>query len=707
MMRASILAAAVCSLVSASPALANLCPQGDSPQQRHLAEAVALQTEAFTAAAGYAGSPSYDARVLECNRRRDSLGNDVEAAITATQVFPQTLAPLLVSGHLWFFDAFPERYGYELRRDAGTWTVTVAARFHLPGSNPQALDVPFLLATAALADGGMGIACNDAAHPMVVEDAALPDAFQACRVGRGERFGGKAPDALLFRYWQTQIETFWTRPGFAVRLRVVNLGDVDDLTLKGYDKDGVTWEVRFNDLPETRALYKAVPFRPHPLFSGLPATTFVHEFGHQLGNDDEYPEDKKFAAFRDCGALGGISYIMCDEVLTPQKTNAKGIYPWIVTRRYAVADPSKFQCKTDGDCGTGKFCAAAALGLGAHLCEDKRARCTACGADDECAAPMACAGKPLGKCAGADTLPVGGACCRDAQCASGSCNADGICQCTDNAQCAGGQFCDKGTLGIGKNQCVPAGTRCSTCDADKQCTAPMTCAGKPLGRCASADRLPVGGACCRDAQCASGSCNADGICQCVSDGQCGAGRFCDLGTLGVGKNQCKSLGAECAACSADHQCTAPAVCAGAPLGHCTTKGSVDVGRSCCTDSECRSGSCASSTRTCQCASDSDCPSAQHCDKGTLGVGLNQCVPDKGLCSACSGDDVCPPPAVCLAAPIGHCAVAGSSSLGHACCADKQCTTGLCQAGACTCTDDTQCPRGQSCKKPLFGTHRCE
>jgi hypothetical protein len=458
----NLIAASVALLAGSAPALANLCEEGRNPPQRYLDEAGALQSEAFTAAAGYAGSKAYDARVLTCNRRRDTLGNDVDQAIAAKHTFAATLPPLLVKGHIRYLGTIlgEVRYGYELRRDGGTWKVTVPAQFYLPGRDDQALDVPLLLAVAPTKDGGLGIVCDSQAHPKVITNPGLGDEFQACRVGRGERFGGQRPDTLLFKYWKQEIERFWTRPGFTVVVRIVNLGEVDDITLKGYEKENIVWPVRFNDRPESRATYKAVVGKAHPLFSGLPATTFVHEFGHVMGNDDEYPEPAPVVggappSWRDCPALGGTDYIMCDKPLAPPATNAKGLYAWIATRRYAVADPSRYQCKTSSDCPDGRFCDTGTLTSGPNLCVPARPECAACDADKQCLAPMTCAGKPLGRCARSEARPIGTACCRDDQCGSKSCNSGGHCQCKEDAQCPPGQFCALGTLTLGQNRCLP------------------------------------------------------------------------------------------------------------------------------------------------------------------------------------------------------------------------------------------------------------
>lgn len=72
--------------------------------------------------------------------------------------------------------------------------------------------------------------------------------------------------------------------------------------------------------------YKSNPFFLHPIYSGIDPAGVVHEFGHVLGLDDEYPSTE-------CVPLGGADYIMCD-AFSLGGDNQKGVYPWIVTRRY-------------------------------------------------------------------------------------------------------------------------------------------------------------------------------------------------------------------------------------------------------------------------------------------------------------------------------------------------------------------------------------
>lgn len=47
------------------------------------------------------------------------------------------------------------------------------------------------------------------------------------------------------------------------------------------------------------------------------------------------------------------------------------------------------------------------------------------------------------------------------------------------------------------------------------------------------------------------------------------------------------------------------------------------------------------------------------------------------------------------------------AVGAACSKDDQCKSGKCSSGKCVCKQDSDCASGFKCKKPLFGTNKCE
>ena len=141
-------------------------------------------------------------------------------------------------------------------------------------------------------------------------------------------------------------------------------------------------------------------------------------------------------------------------------------------------------CKKDSDCGQGNWCNKGFLGIGKNKCQAK--------------------------------LSNGKKCSRDGHCQSGECKGFKCVKMTDQCKkdkdCGSGKWCDKGTLGVGKNVCKL--------------------------------KLANGKKCTRDGHCKSGECKGFKCVkmtdQCKKDKDCGKGKWCDKGTLGVGKNVCKS-----------------------------------------------------------------------------------------------------------------------------------------------------------------------
>jgi hypothetical protein len=131
---------------------------------------------------------------------------------------------------------------------------------------------------------------------------------------------------------------------------------------------------------------------------------------------------------------------------------AKGIYAWIITRRYA-AGKAEF-CNSENDCKSSEYCAETITDLKRKHCEARKGEGAKCSADKQCVQGAICKGKPAGKCIVESSVAIGGSCLKDAQCKTGSCNNVGICQCKEDGDCNNNEYCDKGgALGVGRNIC--------------------------------------------------------------------------------------------------------------------------------------------------------------------------------------------------------------------------------------------------------------
>jgi hypothetical protein len=190
--------------------------------------------------------------------------------------------------------------------------------------------------------------------------------------------------------------------------------------------------------------------------------------------------------------------------------------------------------------------------------------------------------------------------------------------CTKDGECATGSYCDAG-IDVWRNSCKAKKADNDTCDivgGGHQCKS-GSC---QLGRCYTANSVPMGGTCYVDHACRLGKCSSvdgtRGTCVCQGDLDCGTGSYCNAG-IDIKLNKCEVKQADNASCSLVNggrtcksgQCR---------VGRCYTPNSVAMGGTCYVDDACAGGKCSSidGTRgTCVCNSDGDCGSGRWCDKG--------------------------------------------------------------------------------------------
>ena len=249
--------------------------------------------------------------------------------------------------------------------------------------------------------------------------------------------------------------------------------------------------------------------------------------------------------------------------------------------------------------------------------------------------------------------------CNATSCPNGCCDGSGVCWASSDATCGtngatcvacgGADVCTAGTCtaGCDATTCQTGccdGTSCAAGTANAACgvdgAACVACAGGQ--ECVS---VAGGGACvCNAASCASGCCDANGVCQTASDATCGVG------------------GAACVECSAGDSCTA-GVCT-ATCGACTT--------GCCDGSSCMAG-----TATDACGANGaaciECPTGQEC-VSAAGGGACQCDATSCPTGCCDASGICQPGdanTVCgtAGASCADCTNVGYCSSQQACAAD--------------------------------------
>lgn len=528
---------------SAVPAHANFCKSVTTERARD--EARLLENERFAVGAvDFIGDRVYNADIISCNRKRDSKGNEIENAIKSNHQFGANLEARAVKGKYNYYATAPLAYAYELRREGNHWIVRVPMRFHWPTSRmTDMIDISKELVDE-LADPALSKLCAAGATRFEKNNKDVTRGYipirtagvtgtdtvgtdeEACRVPRSTQVAGKSILRHLREFYAHALTRVWDRPGFRIEPVLIDHGEGSEAEINAWDKDGITWELRLNLMPDHRASYKRWAFKWNNMYTGVPPHVIAHEFGHKLGLDDEYgwgPAATR--SDRDCANRRGTApfeYIMCNQGaswntdLTTDDdihNGAKAVYPWIVTRRYAVA--KELTCKEDTDCGLGMFCAKGALSVGRNECQALRS--------------------------------VGGMCDRDSQCSSdrcvvGSCAAEH--ECFTDEECGGGRFCKIGLGDLDRNTCRDQLPDWTACTGDKQCKS-QACSGwrpqdgQASGICFTANSKQSGDSCKIDLECATGACNSNKRCVCKSDDDCSGNQWCDKGA-DLHENSCRA-----------------------------------------------------------------------------------------------------------------------------------------------------------------------
>ncbi len=223
-------------------------------------------------------------------------------------------------------------------------------------------------------------------------------------------------------------------------------------------------------------------------------------------------------------------------------------------------------CSKSSQCGTGRSCNWGS-------CSSKT-----CTSDSQCQGWEHC--RFAGTC---DPK----ACDSSNPCAAGTCEADGKCHCTSNAQCASNS-CTKY-----KGSCT--GTAAS-CLGDSSCGSVEYCSGVTTGACGARS-------CSTSNPCPAGSC-VSGVCKCTSASDCASNSCTGLGSCGA------------QVCYASTDCGVTEQCSGATVGNCTKACTVNL--DCPNGEKCTSGKCTGCTSSSQCQTQKYQGSCTGASGGTLG-----------------------------------------------------------------------------------------
>jgi microsomal dipeptidase-like Zn-dependent dipeptidase len=205
----------------------------------------------------------------------------------------------------------------------------------------------------------------------------------------------------------------------------------------------------------------------------------------------------------------------------------------------AIGSTGLVSCDSQADCPAGQHCPT---GVGQRTCKPKNPDGVVCTAAHQCLG-----GGCNVVCYTANSKAMGQSCNVNAECQEGKCSSElwgainGKCVCDADGDCASSQFCFKGFATIGTNECRAKIANGQLCDQSSKCAS-----GHCNVVCYEPSSKSMGQSCNVNAECQEGKCSAElwgavnGECVCEDDGDCNNG-YCDTGTLGVGKNQCKSF----------------------------------------------------------------------------------------------------------------------------------------------------------------------
>lgn len=647
----------------AGPAQANFCKLDTTDRARD--EAKQLESETFAApytdsTVDYVGDREYNADIITCNRKRDQKSGRIEREAPLGERFSSTLPPRTIKGHYTYYSTASLRYAYELSRENGEWKLRIPMEFDWPDSRmTDMIDISGEL-VAQLNDATLNSLCSPSNAKLDKDGKTVLSGFIPQDLGNA---AGK--DAVA--------------GGTACRVKR-NL-EVADKSILAHLKEFYRQSI-------TRA-WNRPGFTVEPVIIGTDKASQAELnawrtdetiWKLQLNLDPSHRASFKRWLFKwNHMYTGSPSAVIAHEFghiigLDDEYGWGPAMGPRDCDNKDSTAQSNYIMCSqwasSESDSTTDDDVRNGAKAVYVWLVTQRYG---------------------MGK--------------------EYACKEDG--------DCSLDEYCGK--HGLDRNVCEQRRDADSECSSDKQCVTGLSCLGKPLGRCEPESTQALGEFCVNDKHCISGSCTREFGCQCKDRGDCGAGRYCDTGTLEFGHNTCKAFKAEGDTCSNDKQCAPPATCGGFPPTRCIVEASKTVGQACKKNAECMSGQCEKDV--CVCSEDRHCAEGQTCLKpvgaqnycsDNLALGFRcdrdgQCASgkcDKNKC-VCTEDGQCPGKQTCKK-PIGganYCT--DDRGLGSSCARDSECASGKCEDRQCVCDKDSDCGKNRQCKRPITKKNYCE